>query len=56
MYYRNANVHSRFCTISIAVAVAGATNAVYTQGDGNFDGVVNQADYDVWRSHFGQTP
>src|SRR5207245_1097836 len=27
----------------------------YSGADGNGDGLVNQADYDVWRSHFGQT-
>ena len=32
--------------------VGGAT---YDEGDGNRDGNVTVLDYDIWRSHFGQT-
>jgi hypothetical protein len=28
---------------------------VNLQADGNHDGHVDQADYDLWRAHFGET-
>jgi hypothetical protein len=33
----------------------GANVVAYSSADGNGNGIVDQADYDVWRLHFGQT-
>ena len=35
--------------------MVGQSVAPFTGADGNGDGVVDQADYAVWRSHFGET-
>ena len=46
----SAEVRATTSTKSLGQSVATGAGA-----DGNFDGQITQADYTVWKSHFGQT-
>ena len=40
-------------TISLWQSHYRSRNALYTDGDANLDGIVDAADYTIWRDHLG---